>query len=415
MLEELFPRFHRKYLSLPIFGVALERFAHWLFDRGYPRHLVRRHLRTTRKLDGILRYRGCRSLGEIAREPLRACSPANSQDDCNLASTVRRWELYLDERGFLRKPELTPSESLLAEYSAYLRKDRGVSCSTIKHHCSTVSQFLQHLGYNAEPSRIAETDEDILEAFVSLRGQRVSRASLQHEVAHLRSLLRFLAARGEVRSGLDTQIDTPRLYRGEQLPRSLSWDTVHSFLCSIDRATPMGLRDYAIFLLIATYGLRAIEIVSLKLDDIQWRLGRIRIPRHKTNTPLVLPLMDDVGESLVAYLRHGRPELRYPELFLRCRAPAGVLKPTAVAEAFQRWTRRSGLDIPFQGSHCLRHSFAVHLLRQGTPLKTIGDLLGHRSAESTCVYLRLAVEDLRDVALCLPHDHASSHPKKVKQ
>ena len=125
----------------------------------------------------------------------------------------------------------------------------------------------------------------------------------------------------------------------------------------------MGLRDYAIFLLIATYGLRAIEIVSLKVDDIQWRLGRIRIPRHKSNTPLVLPLMDDLGESLVAYLRRGRPELRYPELFLRCRALAGVLKPTAVAEAFQRWTRRSGLDIPFQGSHCLRQFFADHLPR----------------------------------------------------
>jgi site-specific recombinase XerD len=98
----------------------------------------------------------------------------------------------------------------------------------------------------------------------------------------------------------------------------------------------------------------------------------------------------------------GRPQQPYRELFLRCRAPAGVLKPTAVTEAFQVWTKRSGLDIPYQGPHCLRHSFATHLLRQGTPLKTIGDLLGHRSPSSTCVYIRLAVEDLRDVALNLP-------------
>ena len=95
---------------------------------------------------------------------------------------------------------------------------------------------------------------------------------------------------------------------------------------------------------------------------------------------------------MVDYLRRARPTLPYRELFLRGRVPAGLLKPTAVTEAFQAWTRRSGLTIPFQGPHCLRHSYAVHLLRQGVPLKTIGDLLGHRSAESTCVYIRLAVE-----------------------
>ena len=415
MLKKLFPRFHGKYLSLTIFGGALDCFAHWLSERGYPDHLVRRHLGTTRKLEGKLRGRGCRSFHEIARESLRACSPRNSQDDCKLASTVRLWELYLDERGLLPRPEPTPIESLVAEYSAYLRNVRGASFSTIKHHCSTASQFLQHRGYDADPSRVGETDRNIIEAFVSMRGQRVSRASLQHEVAHLRSFLRFLAIRGIVRAGLDTQIDTPRVYRGEQLPRSLPWETVRLLLRSIDQTTPMGLRDYAIFLLIATYGLRTIEIVNLKLDDIQWRLSRIRILRRKTDTPLVLPLTDAVGESLLAYLRRGRPELPYREVFLRCRAPAGVLKPTAVTEAFQGCTRRSGLDISFQGPHCLRHSYAVHLLRQGTPLKTIGDLLGHRSAESTSVYLRLDVEDLRDVALGLPHDHASSHPKKVKQ
>ena len=87
---------------------------------------------------------------------------------------------------------------------------------------------------------------------------------------------------------------------------------------------------------------------------------------------------------------------------MRVRPPAGTLKPTAVTEAFQGWTRRGRLPIPYHGPHCLRHSLAMHLLRKGTPLKTIGDLLGHRDAESTCVYLRLHVDDLRGVALDLP-------------
>ena len=144
-------------------------------------------------------------------------------------------------------------------------------------------------------------------------------------------------------------------------------------------------------LLIATYGLRSCEIVTLTLDDIDWRAGQLRISQHKTASWLVLPLTDEVGASLVDYLHHRHPCLPYREVFLRCRVPEGVLKRTAVTDVFQAWSRRSGLDIPFHGPHCLRYSYAMHLLREGTPLKTIGDILGHRTAESTCVYLRLSI------------------------
>jgi site-specific recombinase XerD len=171
------------------------------------------------------------------------------------------------------------------------------------------------------------------------------------------------------------------------------------------------------FLLIATYGLRACEVVTLTLDDVEWRAGRLRIPQRKTRGSLWLPLTDDVGTALLDYLRHGRaalakrrqrvpfqggPPRSFRELFLRHRTPMGVLKPTAICEAFQAWSKRSGLAIPFHGPHCLRHSYAVYLLRSGISLKTIGDILGHRTLESTCVYVRLAVEDLREVALDLP-------------
>jgi site-specific recombinase XerD len=105
---------------------------------------------------------------------------------------------------------------------------------------------------------------------------------------------------------------------------------------------------------------------------------------------------------LIRYLQHGRPATPRRELFLRGRAPAGPLQPTAVSEIFQAWVRRSGLPIPFQGPHCLRHAAAVHLLRQGVSLKALGDLLGHRTAESTQTYLRLAVDDLRSVPLPVP-------------
>ena len=155
--------------------------------------------------------------------------------------------------------------------------------------------------------------------------------------------------------------------------------------------------------LVATYGLRSCEVVSLTLDDINWRIGTICIAQGKTDNQLVLPLTDAVADALIDYLKNGRPSLSCREVFLRIRAPHGRLKPTAVTEAFQRQVRLSGMDIPYHGPHCLRHSYAVHLLRQGTSVKVIGDILGHRNAESTCGYLRLAIDDLRSVALEVPN------------
>src|ERR1019366_10211200 len=113
-----------------------------------------------------------------------------------------------------------------------------------------------------------------------------SRASLQHQIPAVRDFLRFLATEGKTRPGLDSQIDTPRLYRLEQLPRALPWETVRALLRSMDRASAMGLRDYAMFLLIATYGLRSSDVVGITLDDIRWRQGKLRIQHPKTSSTL---------------------------------------------------------------------------------------------------------------------------------
>lgn len=140
----------------------------------------------------------------------------------------------------------------------------------------------------------------------------------------------------------------------------------------------------------------------MTLDDFVWHRGELRVPRRKVDGVLTQPLTDDAGTAVLDYVRHGRPTLPTRVLFLRMRPPAGLLKPTAVTEVFQTRARQSGLGIPFQDQHCLRHSLAVQLLREGVSLKAIGDVLGHRSLESTCLYLRLATEDLREVALDLP-------------
>lgn len=407
MLAEIFPRAHARFASLRVLGPHLDGFVGWLCAQGYPRLPICRRIREAPRVDTLLRQRGVRRLGTVSRAQLLGLAPRDSQDDMYLAALVRSLADYLDGRGLLAHPSATPREQMVAAYRDHLERVRGLAASTRTYHGTTASALLARVGFDRDPAVLRHLGPQQIETFVRATGARVCRASLQHTVAHLRSFLRFLVSRGEIAQGLDSSIDTPRLYRGEQLPRSLPWETVQAFLAAIDRATPKGRRDYAMFLLIATYGLRTSEVAGLRLDDIEWRAGRLRVARPKTQSPIVLPLTQEVGAALLDYLRHARPDLPCREVFLRVRAPAGPLAPTAVTEAFQAWTRRGALPIPYQGPHCLRHSLAVHLLRQGTSLKAIGDLLGHRSAESTCVYLRLHVEDLRDAALDLPQEARS--------
>jgi site-specific recombinase XerD len=329
------------------------------------------------------------------------------RDDVYLSALVRSLVGYLDGRGLLVHTAPTAHEQIVGAYRGYLHRVRDLADATAAQHGSTASEFLTFLDFDGDHAVLQRVTPRQIESFVRSAGARLRRSSLQHTVARLRSFLRFLASRGEIARGLDASIDTPRLYRGEQLPRSLPWPIVQAFLAAIDRSTPKGRRDYAMFVLIATYGLRTSEVAALRLDDIEWRARRLRVSRPKTETPAILPLSDEVGASLLDYLRRGRQALPQREIFLRYRSPAGPITAKTVTNAFKDWARRSELAIPFQGPHCLRHSLAVHLLRQGTSLKAIGDLLGHRTSEATCVYLRLNVDDLRDAALEVPTERDS--------
>ncbi len=402
MLADFCPRIHARYTSLRLLGPYVEGFFAWLQTEGYPPLPIRLRLRELPRLELRLRRRRFWRIEGLHGSEILRLAPRKAQNDVYLSAVVRSLARYLEARGVLGQEVMTAGEELMGAYRTYLQRARGLADSTLTQHCTTGRDLLSFIDFEGHPTALRTLGAQHIEAFLQSSTTRLCRASMQHTAAHLRSLLRFLAGRGEVQRGLDSWVDTPRLYRGEQLPRALPWETVQAFLAAIDRSTPMGLRDYAMFLLIATYGLRTSEVAALRLDDLEWRARRIRVCRPKARAPLILPLTDEVGVALVDYLRHARPDLPYREVFLRVRAPAGRLKPTAITEAFQTWGRRGGLSIPYQGPHCLRHSLAVHLLRQGAPLKAIGDLLGHRSLESTCVYLRLHVEDLRDAALELP-------------
>ncbi len=405
MLASLLPRSAHRYLSLPLFGPVVDDFDDWLLEQGYTRGSRHFYFPTVVHMDQHLRRRGIEHVRDLTPLVLQRCWKTFQRRFPAAAGIVHLMERFLRGRGFLNPPipkHSSPTSLQIADYSEYLREVRGFAPSTVRAHLYTAHEFLTFREFDKAPKALATTSVRDLESFTRKISTGKKRGTIQHAVSELRGFLRFLVASGKVTPGLENQIDTPRLYRQEQLPRALPWETVRALLESIPRTTPMGRRDYAMFFLIATYGLRASEVVALRLDDLHWRSARIRFPQTKLRSAIDLPLTDEVATVLVDYLRHVPRPASFRQLFLRVRAPIGMLKPSAVTEAFQGWSRRSGLKILFQGAHCLRHSYALHLLRRGTPLKTIGDLLGHRSPESTAAYLRLATEDLREVGLSVP-------------
>jgi integrase/recombinase XerD len=405
MLRCLLPKAHRKFSSLPLLGPIIDGFDDWLAASGYTPGSRKFAIRMLPHVDVDLRRRRARHVASLTPAMLHACWRALIKTFPTNAGTVRSLARYLTTAGMIGADgtgtaERSASVTLSEEYAKHLREVRGFAPSTVGHHQYASQCFLNHLKTKKVP--IGSIQPKDVEAYIKQAGKRLCRASLQHDIAALRSFLRFLATDGRTPTGLDRRIDTPRLYRLEQLPRALPWDTVMLLLRSIDTTSDMGLRDYTMFLLIATYGLRASEVVSLSLDDIRWRQGILRIHQRKTSSPLELPLTNEVLAVMVKHLKRTPPPVPYRRVFLRMRAPIGLLKPTAVTEAFQAAARKSGLSIPYQGPHCLRHAYALHLLKNGTPLKTIGDILGHRTAESTSMYLRLATGDLREVSLEVP-------------
>ena len=410
MLDELRCRAGWKYRSLPFLGPILDDFDDRLRSRGYALSTRRLYLSLVKNIERRLQELHRCKLSELTVEDWEACQRRLRTCHGDAASVVSLLRKYLEEEGQLGPSAPEPPDAITSwveRYAEYLGKVRGLGPKTIKEHSFSAVRFLESLSlgeHGLVPSRIGIGD---IESFIVTSASGRCRATMQHVVAHLRGFLRFLEVSEQMPSGLCSQIDTPRVYRLEQLPRALSWDVVEAILRSIDRHQPAGLRDYAMFSLMAQYGLRCCEIVALNLEDVHWRSRRITVTQRKTGSSLVLPLTDLAGAALYKYLRGGRRACStHRKIFLSCRAPYLPIGPTAVAEAFRGCLLRSTLNIPLQGPHCLRHSYAVHLLRQGTSLKEIGDLLGHRLAESTCMYLRLAVEDLREVALPLPQGNA---------
>lgn len=288
------------------------------------------------------------------------------------------------------------------EYETWLREERGLAQPSIYALMWEGRNFLTWQIDRCGVDSLMEMSVGDIDRYMDMRSPHQTRKSVKDVAERLRSLLRHLHRTGRTAIDLSPHVIAPLLYAYEGVPSILERDQIAAVLqvAGKDR-TPMGLRDHAILQLLATYGLRSSEIRNLRIEDINWRAESIRIRHTKTQACSFLPLMAPVGEAVLAYLRAGRPATDAREVFIRTRAP--YLKLGMLASAVRRRLRDAGVKPPGKsGPHIFRHARAVEMLRAAVPQKVIGDLLGHRSTESTAPYLKLATEDLRAIALDVP-------------
>jgi integrase/recombinase XerD len=291
-----------------------------------------------------------------------------------------------------------PWQELIEGYCRFLRQDRGLAETTVVNYRRCLRDFLVSRGDAVSPAELVALSADDLLAFSRQRGAGLGRTAWNHLATALSGFYRWLDLCGHGGAQLVGAVPLRRRYRLADVPCALSWEQVRRLLGAVDLREPNGRRNYAMLLLIASYGLRGCEVRALRLTDIDWAHDEIVIFAPKTGRRRALPLTRPVGEAVLDYLLAGRPPSRHREVFLSSRPPHGPLR-SKINPWLGRQLDKAGIVTAHRGAHVLRHSLAVHLLRSGETLKGIGDLLGHRRPDTTFIYTKLAVEDLRRVAL----------------
>ena len=284
---------------------------------------------------------------------------------------------------------------LLSEYLDFLFKHRGISEDTIRFRRNDVMPFLKSLRLENESEDIGRVSAKEIHDYVIKTAKLMNRPSQKHVVTSIRSFLKFCHFKGYVQRDLTEAVPvivTPKLGR---VPRSIPWESVEKLLAGTDRETHGGRRTYAVLQLLAAYGVRIGQVAKLQLHDINWREGLIHFQPSKGGNPLSFPLYPEVADALLAYIRETRGKASYPEVFLTAYGHIPMRNGAVLGGSLKRFFHSAGIAAT---AHAIRHSFATRLMEHETPIKTIADLLGHKSIETTFIYTKVDLKHLRLVA-----------------
>lgn len=393
-------------------AAEIERYVGWLSEQGYRPRSVHRRVPLLVAFGEFAKRRGATTAEDLPAHVEAFVAQRVADRKGRAGSTERDVAkefrgpieqmlsvVLADFEGAGRGRRKDPFGEAAPGFFAYLVDERGLRPASVRgyrHHLDRFETYLARIGVRD----LDELSPAILSAYVAERSAAgLARSTVRDGCGVLRVFLRYGYREGVVGRDLSEAVEWPQLYRLSTVPRSISWGEVGRVLGCVDRRRPAGKRDYAILLLLVTYGLRGREVAALMLNDIDWRHDRLAVPERKAGHSTAFPLAASVGEALVDYLRHGRPDCADRHVFLRAAAPIRPIGAAAVSSLARAYLLRAGIDVPRPGSHTLRHSAVQRLVDAQFSLKAIGDFVGHRSPRSTEVYAKVDVESLRQVAL----------------
>jgi site-specific recombinase XerD len=301
-------------------------------------------------------------------------------------------------------PPIAPLDQIFEEFGEYLRKERGLTPRSIVRHLPVIRRFLREV-CPAGASDLGGISQAAVIRYIECHARDWSAGTGKAMCWSLRAFLRYLHHSGLNPLALDGCVPSIRRWKHASLPTYLSAAQVQKVLDGCDQATALGRRDYAILMMLARLGMRANEVATLTLDDIDWRAGEMLI-RAKGRQRTRMPVLPDVGAAVVAYLRRDRPASSCRRLFLRGPAPrAGFASGCAVTMIAKTALERAGIrGYAHQGAHIFRHSLATELLRSGATVSEIGQLLRHESHDTTRIYAKVDIDALRTLSLPWPGD-----------
>lgn len=401
-----FPSVVRRHHEGPL-GIHVDAYEALLREQGYSRGSTYVHLHIVADLSRWLRRRRL---------------DAGDVDECTVERYLQSRQRFVDTYrgasfvpykflGMLRDRRIVthktvpivvdPREIVVDAFRQYLSQERGLSVSIQCNYTRFAHQFLrERFGRGSlELSALSATD---VTGFIRRHAHERSARSAQHIVGSLRAFLRYLRYRGEITTDLAACVPTVANWSLSTLPKFLQPGQVQQVLDHCDRHSAVGLRNYAILVLLARLGLRACEVVAMTLDDIDWEGAHLMV-RGKGGQRVQMPLSAEVGHAIAAYLRKGRPRCTSRRLFIREHAPrVGFANSGAVSTLVQRALADAGVDSPHTGAYVFRHSLATEMLRQGASLGEIGQLLRHAHPDTTQIYAKVDVCALRPLALRWP-------------
>jgi integrase/recombinase XerD len=307
-----------------------------------------------------------------------------------------RWLRFL---GCLREPECSPApfSNLVSEFTRFLDQERGLSPRTVTMRRVHLLRFLAWFAQQCRP--VNDVSVQDVDRFLALpRSHRWSRVTISGFVDSLRSFFRYAAMRKWCAPNIADAIDAPRLYMSEGLHAGPSWTQVRQLIAEIGQERPGDIRNRAIILLLAVYGFRSGEVCRLRLEDLDWERELILLTRTKQPREDQYPLVREVGEAILLYLRRARPLTERREVFIRLLPPFEPMTVSGLGMIVEPRMKSLGMKLPHYGAHALRHACASHLLAEGLSLKEIGDHLGHSDPRSTRMYAKVDLEALREVA-----------------